>query len=116
MTADELNKMQQDAKKRHGFVEKEKSMTEVLNENFDFIDGELLLKNRKQRPMVRKPHTPQPVQNKIIRSKNTPLQPEIQKWERPKANYSNSKSSYGIFDELKEEWNKKKVTNGKSQR
>ncbi len=46
MTADELHKMQQDAKKRHGFVEKEKSMTEILNENFDFIDGELILKQR----------------------------------------------------------------------
>lgn len=150
MTADQLNKMQQESRKRYSVPEeKPKTMAEILNENFDFIDGELILKQRYKKrqekkllpdlmaaqisvsspsekkqeeimptnipkefaeSMFSKPYVPKPVQEKkrpYVHFKALSPDPPKHMEERPPAVYSNSKSYYGIYDELKEEWNKK---------
>lgn len=144
MTAEQLNKMQEEARKRHPaptveVVEnKEKTLTEVLNENFDFYDGELKPKKKYKKreknilpdlmadqiplpctseqtediPVIQKPevmnsptfnapHVPKPVQEKkYFKAPVFQPDPPPQKWERPKAQYSNIPSPFGIASEL----------------
>lgn len=54
-----------------------------------------------------KPHIPKPVQEKkrtYFLEKGRAPDPPKQKAERPPATYTNSKSPFGIYDELKKEW------------
>ena len=54
-----------------------------------------------------KPYMPKPVKEKkrpYVHFKALPPDPPKEKIERPKAEYSNTPSPYGIYDELKQSW------------
>lgn len=163
MTAEQLKKMQEEARNRHQgglrniciivpveepktyaeATEAPKTLSQLIDESYEFREGDLKPKkkykkkekiflpdlmaaqipipctsNKKQEVDMKdsgqissfdKPHVPRPVQlkKKIFQSPGVLPDPPRQSWERPKAVYDNSKSPFGIYDELKEEWNKR---------
>ena len=135
MTADELKKMQEDSFRRHldksfdfydgrlmpkkKYKKREKKlmpdlMAAQIPVSFTSEKKEENSITKKQQPMSQlnldKPYVPKPVQEKkrpYVHFTALPPDPPKRKKERPPAIYSNSASPYGIYDELKQEADKK---------
>ncbi len=132
MTSEKLNKMQEESVKRHSFLideslqffdESVRPRRKTKKLRRDLMAAQITLPCTSQEkieiPIIKKkkvmsksiydsrydkPYVPKPVQDKRpYFAKGVAPDPPKAKEPRPPAVYSNSKSHYGIYDELKEE-------------